>query len=594
MASISANGSKGHHKFTLNVTENSTSISDNTSYLSFSFKLSPIQTSWNWADWGTKIYYSININGSVYSGYIPNYDGYSTVTLNSGSLSVGHNSDGTKAIDISFSVTDKANQRYTSGNASSSGSMTLTTIPRASSVSGGSGNIGGTTTINISRASSSFTHTLEYAFGSLTGTIATGVGTSYTWTIPTSFYSQIPSSNSGTGTITCKTYNGSTLIGTSTCSFNASVTNSNPTVGTFTYKDSNSVTTAISENNQRIIRNNSNLLFTIGTATPKNSSSISKYEITFNNITKSRTSAGDLDFGTINLSSNSTARLKVTDSRGNTATKDITIIIDDWVLPTALISLNRKNNFYSETYLKVDASYSSLNGKNSIGIQYQYKKLSDKNFSAFYNLDNNVQTTIDLDNNYQWNISVVITDRIGETTYNLVLDRGMPIILFDRIKNSVGINCFPNENKSLEINGQLLVSGNGIVNLDIGETVNYLNSTIGGLIDRTITSGSNSNGSWIKFYDGTMICTMSIEVTDQGVTNAYGSLFQGTRIWVYPVAFSNVPTVSCDMWQCASGASWGTVAEKYSTQCTLRGFDVVSRAVGTITKISATAIGRWK
>ena len=438
----------------------------------------------------------VTVNGSTQSNASEQYT-YNGTTPFSGTARIYHNADGTGSFSASAGG---AFFYYGSYNSTGSGSWSLPTIPRASSVSGGSGNIGGTTTINISRASSSFTHTLEYAFGSLSGTIATGVGTSYNWTIPTSFYAQIPNANSGTGTITCKTYNGSTLIGTKTCSFTVNVINSNPTVGTFTYKDSNSVTTAISENNQRIIRNNSNLLFTIGSATAKNSATISKYEIIFNGVTKSRTSAGDLDFGTINLSSNANATLKVTDSRGNTSTKNITIIIDDWVLPTALISLKRKNNYYSETYIKVDGTCSSLNGKNSMGIQYQYKKVSDKNFSEFYNLEDNVETTVSLDNNYQWNISVVITDRIGQTTYNLVLDRGMPIIFFDRIKNSVGINCFPTNNENLEINDY---------NLPISKTEDNINGFDGvGKGERLNKSGlytvcdyQGENGIWYNLFN---------------------------------------------------------------------------------------------
>ena len=83
-----ANGAKGHHKFTLTVTENSTSISNNTSSVSFSFVISPIQTSWNWYDWGTSISYTVTINGTKYTGSIPAYDGYSTVTLKSNSSSI--------------------------------------------------------------------------------------------------------------------------------------------------------------------------------------------------------------------------------------------------------------------------------------------------------------------------------------------------------------------------------------------------------------------------------------------------------------------------------------------------------------------------
>ena len=195
------------------------------------------------------------------------------------------------------------------------------------------------------------------------------------------------------------------------------------------------------------------MLFTIGKATAKNSATIKKYEITFNERTLERASEGNLDFGTINLSSNANATLKVTDSRGNTATKEVEVIIDNWELPTALITVNRKNNYYSETEFKVDARYSSLNGKNIIGIDYQCKKVNDKNFSVSGRLQDNVQKTVELDNEYQWYIEIFITDLIGQTKYIMNIDRGMPIAFFDRLKSSLGINCFPAHHKNFEVNG---------------------------------------------------------------------------------------------------------------------------------------------
>lgn len=85
-----------------------------------------------------------------------------------------------------------------------------TSVPTvsASSVAMGSG-----VTINTNRKSSSFTHKLNYAFGSATGTIAENVGDSFKWTPPLDLASQIPNATSGKATITCTTYNGSTLVG---------------------------------------------------------------------------------------------------------------------------------------------------------------------------------------------------------------------------------------------------------------------------------------------------------------------------------------------------------------------------------------------
>lgn len=271
--------------------------------------------------------------------------------------------------------------------------------------------------------------------------------------------------------------------------------NENPTVGSISYKDSNSTTTAITGDNQRIIRNNSNLLFTVGTATPKNYASISKYEIVFNGVNKSRTSVGDLDFGKINVANNLKATLTVTDSRGLTASKEITVIIDDWVLPTAITTLQRKNNYYSETYIKVDGSCSYLNGKNAITIKCQYKKVDDANYSSLVTLSDNVQKTFDLDNTYQWNIRVIINDKLGSTTYNLVLDRGMPLIYFDRLLSSVGINCFPSERNKIYNDG-LPVTGSTFAQMFTkGEK-----SVASGSLIAIDTWNTTSNVAYGKFY----------------------------------------------------------------------------------------------
>ena len=124
MTSISANGSKGHHKFTLTVNETSTSVDNNTSTISFSFVLSPIQSGWDWViNYSTPPSYTISINGTTYTGTIPSYNGSSTVTLKSGTQTVPHNTDGAKTLSFYFSVIDTLTQNFTCGNASANGTM---------------------------------------------------------------------------------------------------------------------------------------------------------------------------------------------------------------------------------------------------------------------------------------------------------------------------------------------------------------------------------------------------------------------------------------------------------------------------------------
>lgn len=120
---------------------------------------------------------------------------------------------------------------------------------------------------------------------------------------------------------------------------------------------------------------------------------------------------------------------------------------------------------------------------------------------------------------------------------------------------------------------------------------NYVNNKIAEIVE----SGSNDNGEkWVKFSDGTMICTLNIIVTDQAIDTAYGSLFQGYRVWKYPQAFIERPTVTCSHFFWGTSASCGAVSGVYGETCTLRGYDIQSRAAGTNCQIGAIAIGRWK
>lgn len=379
----------------------------------------------------------------------------------SGSTTFNNNTDGSLTLNAYikqmfwYGYSDaRWNDSYYYQEASTN--MVCSTIPRVSSVSAGSGNIGETLAINVSRHSSNFTHTLTYAFGNLTGTIATGVGTSYNWTIPTSFYAQIPSDNSGVGTITCKTYSGNTLVGTSTCSFTAKVTNSNPTFSSsqLSYLDSNSSIVAITGNNQHIVRNKSNLKVTFTDATAKNSASIIKYEITFNGNTTNKTAGSTIDYGIVNSSKNLIVSIKAIDTRGNSTTISKTITILDWVLPSAVIKATRVNNYEDETKLKVSVTISSVNSKNSINsIKYHYKKVGTSSYSKYVSLTNNEETTVVLDKLYAWDFQVVITDKFGSTTYNFVIAKGTPIMFIDTILQAIGINCFPTEENGLSVSG---------------------------------------------------------------------------------------------------------------------------------------------
>lgn len=158
----------------------------------------------------------------------------------------------------------------------------------------------------------------------------------------------------------------------------------------------------------------------------------------------------------VNVSYDTEVTVKIVDSRGNEGIRKITVLVYDWSLPSAIIKLNRKNNYYSESVLNVNANYASIGGKNTVTIRYRTKKVSESSYGSYATIQNNVDVNFTADNKFEWNVQVEVSDRIGKTTYNLILAKGIPITYTDIKKYSFGVNCFPKYNNSLEVNGVCL------------------------------------------------------------------------------------------------------------------------------------------
>ena len=345
--------------------QNSQSIEDNSTIINWSCGFHP----------GHKYYLnaikmsSVVINGvEVYSGgTYSNITDYQDRTFASAAMKIAHNPDGSK----SFTVSGFSGWIYASGNTyASSQTFTLPTIPRASSVSCSTADIGSNATISISRASSSFTHTLTYSFGSLSGTIATKTSsTSVSWTIPTTFYAQIPNDKSGTGTITCDTYNGSTLIGSKPTYFTATVNESasKPTLNP-TAVDSNATTTALTGDSSKFIKYYSNAAVTTG-AQARNSATLTSQKITCG--AKSISSAS----GTINSVESGTFTFSATDSRGYPTTQTVNKTLIEYIKLTCSLNAGAPTTDGVAT-LKIsgnywDGTFGAL--ANTLTVQYRYK-----------------------------------------------------------------------------------------------------------------------------------------------------------------------------------------------------------------------------
>ena len=386
------------------------------------------------------------------------YDG---TLVASGNYTLSHNSQGQK----SFSVSIQAGIYTYAVNCKGNGSFTLPNISRISDITAISGsNLSDTFSVNYTEYVASYTNNLIIALNNSRVQTITNYNSGANFTLDNSaknaIYAAITTAKTVTLNFRLETYDGSTLLGTSTpINKTINIDNSAPTIGSVTYRDSNSATAAITTNNQYIIRNKSTLEVTVSTLAAKNKATLSSITVAGGGLSQTRSLSGTSDLsevftlGTVNQSSNFTLTVTLTDSRGFTATKSVNILVYDYNLPTAVISALRVDNYYTTTNVTVNATYSSIGGHNTLSITGQYKKTSESSYSAAETITNNVTKAFSLDNNYEWNLKVTVADRLGSTVYNLVIGRGLPMWFVDRLLSSVGINCFPEQNDSLEVNG---------------------------------------------------------------------------------------------------------------------------------------------
>lgn len=370
--SITTNESQGR-SITLLWSQSSQSVANNTTTIAWTLKGSGSSGGGSWVMSGA---FKAVINGKTVYSSDTRIQLYKDQVIASGSTTITHNADGTK----SFSLSCEAGVYTYAVSVRASGTHTLNTIPRASSISMASGTMGSASTISISRASSSFTHTLTYAFGNATGTIVSKTtSTSVSWTPPLTLAQQIPSSTSGKITITCTTYSGNTSVGSKSITVTLKVPDSvKPTMTSLT-------ATRVDGNVPSAwgiyVQGKSKATLKINGAAGTQGSTISSYSISgggFSSTSSSFTTGFLTTVGTITFTA------KVTDSRGRTSDpKTVSISVVAYSPPSVSSYSSQRCNsagtpLDSGTYVKglISFSYASCSSKNTITTSTSYKKSS--------------------------------------------------------------------------------------------------------------------------------------------------------------------------------------------------------------------------
>ena len=465
--SSSFSTSNQYIKYRIVVTENSTSIANNTSSVSVSVQAWRTNTGYTTSGTGTCY---CNINGSSYSDSISNsqkitYNSYTT--LFSRTVTISHNADGSKSIYVEAKI---SHARFDSSY--NGFTVTLTKIPRQANITAVVNFTDeGNPTITYQNSAGTAVTSLQACI-SLTGSNPdvpyrdiSKTGSSYTFELTEAERNTLRSATPNSNTLTVYFYVKTVIAGNTYYSNKSAVmtiVNANPTITGASYKDNNATTVAITQDDQLIIQNQSQLLLMFSQLTALKYATLSSLSVMINAVEQTQSLSGtsqsnvNLNFGQVNSASNINASITVTDSRGNAVTISLPLSMLAWSAPSAIITCTRRNNFYSDTDLYVNADFSSLGGKNSITITYYYKQSSSSTWITGGTMQDEQTVTMNLDNTMTWDVKVTIVDVFATTTYLFSVDKGIPIAFFDRAMRSVGINCFPTEPESLESDGLII------------------------------------------------------------------------------------------------------------------------------------------
>lgn len=416
MATFTKNFSSGWGQLVLTVTESGTSATTNSGKISWSLKIKMLVASPSYSNGTSTV--TVTIGGKRrYTGDSWDVRGVaagSSKTIASGSFTQTHSSDGSLSLSVAASISSSTQF----GSASLSGTFKGTTIPRATtpSVSPTTVALGSAVTISTPRASSAFTHNLYYKIGSGSWTrFATGVGTSYSWTVPKSIASSFPSNSSGTITIGCNTYNGSTQIGsTKSISLNFTIPSTSefmPSVSSLSVAEAVSGVTSAFGN--RYVQGLSKLNISVS-ASGAYGSSIRSYSTIVDGVIYT---SSTFQSNTINKSGSLTITTTVGDSRGRTANKSTTISVLAYS-PPSITSMTCQqcdadgtaNPTGSSTKITISGRVTDVAGQNTRSLTLKWKKSTD---SAY-------QTRTLTTSAYTFTVSTIVNSTTIDETYEFV------------------------------------------------------------------------------------------------------------------------------------------------------------------------------
>lgn len=458
--------SSGSLYLNLYVNQGSQSITDNTSTVNWRMTVSRTGAYYTHNHQGDSTL-SLNLDGSNVHYSYPTWEtSGEEYTLASGSSTISHNADGTKTLPISCTFNPNNGLH---GTITVSASLSLTTIPRSSSVSVSAGVIGSSVTINISRQSSSFKHTVRYSWAGKSGTIASNVATSTSWTIPLDFANDIPNSASGTGTVYVDTYSGSTKTGTQSTTFTASVpANVKPTFTGVSLSDLNGAAQNLIPSGNTFIQVISNIKVAFNGAVGSYGSSITGYYAEIIGKNQSTSSNGG-SLGIMNYHGTIKIRASVSDSRGRWSdTREVSVTVLEYFAPALSFSIARTGSTSSTLTTTRNAKIAPLtvagSQKNTMTLTFKVARLGTTNFQvdtgpaagSWTSISSLVNSQANLAGNYlanqSWVVIGTLEDKFTRTEFMVNVPTESVVLSYNR--SGVGVNKI-RERGALDVKGDI-------------------------------------------------------------------------------------------------------------------------------------------
>lgn len=454
MATIDGSTNNNQWAFKLEVTEGNYDIENNNSPVTVTMYLGRTSSR---SYFGGDYTGNITIDGDSHdlSGEVPYptyIDGGKWYPVASWSKTVNHNADGSKKTSVSASL---SSNYFTPSSSTASGEVELTTIPRASDIAVSNTDLGQNIPIVIGKKSDIFTSTLTYTIGTLTGTIVEKTSLSnYPWVMSSTLINQIKNAYPNSGSyakggievkITCKTYNGSILIGSKETTFKLYITDK-PTISSATRAELN---TRISALTTSVLRHVSQNKFTISANAPTGAT-ITGYRVK-NGTQDSGLSTSNIvnlnDIQTYYAESNTLkTKFVVTciDSRGNESSEFPVVCNFINYIPVSInktdVSIKRSSG--TSTDCKIYLTGNFFNAKigttaNTITFKVRYKLKTSTTWGSWTTVVttysgntfkvNNIAISGTFDYTENYDFELMTTDKIGESDdYSKVFVSSVP------------------------------------------------------------------------------------------------------------------------------------------------------------------------